>query len=438
MKIVANTLFQELKKKRTVIIVIILLFMAKFLGFVKNIFMAKYYGTSVLSDAYQMAISIPIIVCGIILYSYQAFTKGFFVAEKEKKANEYTSSFINFIVLILFVITLLLLAFSDEVIYIFAPGFNDSQIYYTKTLLAPIIIGTFFLAIANILTEFLRCKKSYVLSQLSYLIINIVEILTIFAAFYLNYRWLAYGYFIANFLYFLIILFLSFKKGLKYSLILRKKDVCIFIKILFPVFLSSVITDANSMVDKIFASNFGEGIVSTLSYSTNIKTVLLIIAAGFLTVLYPNISKLAAEDKYANFDKKISKSLIFMLLIYVPLTIITIAISKQLVKIVYFRGAFDSEALIKTSKCLIMYTIGILGISLRDLYIKSLYCLEKGNFVIFMSFISVLLNIALNYILSNILGYIGLPLATSLSVWLIIPILIIYYKREIKKLQFNC
>ena len=221
MKIVANTLFQELKKKRTVIIVIILLFMAKFLGFVKNIFMAKYYGTSVLSDAYQMAISIPIIVCGIILYSYQAFTKGFFVAEKEKKANEYTSSFINFIVLILFVITLLLLAFSDEVIYIFAPGFNDSQIYYTKTLLAPIIIGTFFLAIANILTEFLRCKKSYVLSQLSYLIINIVEILTIFAAFYLNYRWLAYGYFIANFLYFLIIsISLLFRKYYNVALII--------------------------------------------------------------------------------------------------------------------------------------------------------------------------------------------------------------------------
>ena len=61
-----------LKKHKVAILVIILLFAAKFLGFIKNIFMAQYYGTTIISDAYQMATSIPMVVLGIILYSYQA------------------------------------------------------------------------------------------------------------------------------------------------------------------------------------------------------------------------------------------------------------------------------------------------------------------------------------------------------------------------------
>ena len=66
-----------------------------------------------------------------------------------------------------------------------------------------------------------------------------------------------------------------------------------------------------------------------------------------------------------------------------PLTIITMLLSKQFVRIVYFRGAFDSDALIKTSNCLMMYTIGILGISLRD-YISSLYIVWKKENLLFL------------------------------------------------------
>ena len=74
-----------------------------------------------------------------------------------------------------------------------------------------------------------------------------------------------------------------------------------------------------------------------------------------------------------------------------------------------------------------------MGISIRDLYIKALYCMEKGKFVIVISVISVIVNIVLNIILFEKIGYVGLPLATSLAVWIIIPIIIGYYKRSVRK-----
>lgn len=422
-----------LNNYKITVLVIILLFAAKFLGFIKNIFLARFYGTNVISDAYQMAISIPMIVIGIVLYSYQAFTKGYYESEKNGRSSEYTCSFLNFILLILLFISIILLVFSNNIINLFAPGFNSEQLYYTSKLISPITIGTIFLAIANILAEYLRCKNSYVLSQISYLVINIIEIFTIFVAFYFDYRWLSYGYLVANFVYFIILLVLCIKKNFTYHLLICKSDIKIFSKILIPVFISSIVTDVNSMIDKMFASNSGTGIVSTLSYSTNIKTVSLILAAGFLTVLFPKISKKCVEGQYEVFNHMIYKGLLTIIMIYIPISLLSIFFSKYIVKLVYFRGAFDFDALIKTSNCLKMYIIGITGISIRDLYIKALYCLEKGNLVIIISVLSVMANVLLNALLFERLGYIGLPLATSLSVWIVIPILIFFYKSNIRK-----
>ena len=427
-----------IKKHKVAILVIILLFAAKFLGFIKNVFMAQYYGTTIISDAYQMATSIPMVVLGIILYSYQAFTKGYFISEKNHRTKQYISTFINFILIILFLVSIILFLFPRQITSLFAPGFNEEQINYTLAFLKPIILGTIFLSISNILAEYLRCKNSFVIAQLSYLIINIIEIISIFIAYSVNYMWLSYGFFIANFIYFLVLLIICKRKNIKYSVtVLEKKELQTFIKILIPIFISSIISDINLMVDKIFASKFGVGIVSTLSYSTNIKTVLLIIAAGYLTVLFPKISKKFVEKKHIDFNKNINDSLIIILLIYIPLTLITILFSKNIVRIVYYRGVFDMESLIKTSKCLVMYIIGIAGISIRDLYIKALYCMEKGKMVVIVSALSVIFNIAFNILLSNKIGYIGLPLATSLSVWIILPFLILIYKKNIKRYLIN-
>ena len=92
-------LLKKINTYKTTIFVISLLFIAKFLGFIKNIFLAKYYGTTIIADSYQMAISITTIVVGIVLYSYQAFTKGYYISEKKNETNEYTSTFLNFILM---------------------------------------------------------------------------------------------------------------------------------------------------------------------------------------------------------------------------------------------------------------------------------------------------------------------------------------------------
>lgn len=422
-------ILRQLKKHRITVSVVVLLFIAKFLGFIKNIVLANYYGTGDVADAYQMAISIPTVTIGVLLFSYQAFTKGFYVSQRSNEENRYTSSFINFVFLVAVFIALFIIIFKDQLVSFFAPGFGPERINYVSSFLLPISIGVIAQVIANILSEYLRAKKSFISSQFSYLIINIVEILTIFLAFYVDVQWLASGYLIANLLYLLILMILCRRNGYKHYWIINNRHAKLFGKIFVPVLLSSLVVEINAMVDKIFASNFETGIVSTISYSVNIRTVLLIVAGGGLTVLFPLISRKSVEKRIDDFRMNIKKAAKYMTLLYIPVTIIVIFFAEKIVSFVYFRGEFNVNSLMATANCLRMYAIGMWGICIRDLLIKALYCFEKGREITAISCFSVVVNIILNCVLSAAIGYAGLPLATSISATLsIIPLYYCYKK----------
>lgn len=423
------------KTHSTTLLVVFLLFGAKFLGFVKNIFLAISYGTSIISDAYQMAIAIPSILLGVVLYSNQAFTKGYFEAEKrgDGKEIQYVNTFINFIIILLILITGLILICEDKLIRIFAPGFNESTVICTQYLLKPIVFGVAFLGIATVFSEYLRCRNSFVFAQCAYLVINIVEIVTLLFSIYFGYLWLAYGFLIANGMYLLVVVIVCVNKGYRYKFIINRDDVKLFIPIFFPVFISCMITEINQMVDKMFASLFETGVMSSLGYAMNIRTVALIIAAGYISVIYPKLAKAYADEKFESFKYIVSKSILMFTVLYLILTVGIIIFSDWIIRIVYYRGAFNIEALKMTSQSLIMYAIGLMGIAIRDILIKALYCMEKGKAVIIFSAISVVINIILNYILSEKIGYVGLPLATSLSVIIVLPFLFLFYKSNICK-----
>lgn len=424
--------------KKNALIVVSLMVFAKFLGFVKNIFLARFFGTEIIADSYQMAIAIPTILLGAVLYSQQAFTPGYFkTSDNSIEKRNYINTFINFISIISVVICLLILILGKHLIPLFAPGFDSAAIEYTYSFLTPIVIGTAFLGLANIFSEYLRCNESFITPQILYLVINIVEIFTLFFAAYFNILWLSYGYLLANFLYFFLVIVFSYKKGFKYKLCLNKNSIQLFIKILIPVLISCMLVDINSMVDKMFASFYNNGVISALGYAINIRSVCLIAASGYITVLYPKLAKLYTNEQYNDFNVLIKKSLIIGSIVYVPASILLFFLSRFVTMIVYFRGSFNEESLDLTSLCVAMYALGMASITIRDIFIKALYCMKCGKMIIITSLINVVLNVGLNFLLTKFLGYSGIPLATSISATCMIPILFIFYKKKLNSMNVN-
>ena len=75
-----------------------------------------------------------------------------------------------------------------------------------------------------------------------------------------------------------------------------------------------------------------------------------------MTVYYPKLVDEISKGNRLNFVKNIEKQNDLIALIVIPLQIILIVFSNNIVKVLFERGAFDSTATEMTSHALIMYS----------------------------------------------------------------------------------
>lgn len=86
---------------------------------------------------------------------------------------------------------------------------------------------------------------------------------------------------------------------------------------------------------------------------------------------------------------------------------------EEIIQIVYQRGAFDGAATVATSEVAYYYVGSVLFYSIQVIIAKGFYTLDKGNLIMRIGILSILLNIVFNFVFSSWIGYKGLALSTS-------------------------
>ncbi len=112
-----------------------------------------------------------------------------------------------------------------------------------------------------------------------------------------------------------------------------------------------------------------------------------------------------------------------------PMTIGAMVLSQPIVRILFQRGAFDARATQMTAIALVFYSVGLIGVGLRDILTKIFYSVQDTKTPMINATIAVVMNICMNLIFIRHLKHGGLALATSLSS--IICILLLF--RSLKK-----
>ena len=150
-----------------------------------------------------------------------------------------------------------------------------------------------------------------------------------------------------------------------------------------------------------------------------------------LTVMYPTISKMAAEDNIKGLKKTLSESISSVSLLVIPAIIGAMIFAEPVVKLLFGRGAFDNHAISMTSNALFFYSIGMLGFGLKNILSRAFYSQQDTKTPMINSAIAVFLNIILNFILSKYLGIGGLALATSISALFSTVLLFISFRKKV-------
>lgn len=118
-------------------------------------------------------------------------------------------------------------------------------------------------------------------------------------------------------------------------------------------------------------------------------------------------------------------------LLVLPATVGAMIFAEPIVRLLFGRGAFDSQDISMTSYALFFYSIGMVGFGLREVLSRAFYSLQDTKTPMFNAAIAMVMNIILNIILSKFLGIGGLALATSISAIFCTVLLFISLRKKI-------
>jgi integral membrane protein mviN len=407
----------------------------KCLGFFREVALSHFYGASDIADAYIMAGNIVGVLFGWIGTVYLCYTPVYLEVvhhKGEKDANRFTGTVISGLFILSVFCIILTYLFPQVFVSLVAPGFTESTAKITIEFLVVAVLILLVEPIIFPLKAYLECNKHFILSSSSDFFLSFTQLSLIFVSGLYNYRILPYAMFVPYVIQAIIVYVGSRKNGFVLKPCLRySEDMKTLLFLIVPYFLSSLVIEINSLVDRYFASTLQSGTVSSINYASILNSFFVnVFSIAIVTILYPRLAAAAVskrENQYAN-DLTIGIKLVSF--IFIPITVGACLLSTNIIGCIFGHGRFGSEDIVHTSSIFTMYIISIFFVALRELLFRSLYSKKNMKLPLLIGALSTAINIVLNMILVKYMGASGLALSTSLSTLCVTPILFLSILRK--------
>ena len=414
---------------------------SRLLGYLRDILIAIFLGTSLLADAFFVAFRIPNTFRR--LFAEGTFNAAFVpsytseINKNKKSSNKFANDIFNLLFLGLLILVLIVEIFMPVFIGLIAPGFiGDSEkieiaINLTR-ITFPFLI---FVSLASFFSAILNSHNKFAAASAAPIILNLVLIGILLFGKLLGDRlvyYLSFGISISGFLQ-LIFLYKFVKKFylLKVNLNFKvTKSVKIFFKKLLPSIFSSGVTQINILVGTIIAS-FQASAVSYLYYADRIYQINLAIAGIAIgVVVLPQLSKFVHQGKKNKISSIQNKALELSMFLSLPATAALLVGSEIIISALFGYGSFNSESVYNSAKALYYFSLGLPAFALIKVFSSFFFANHDTKTPFYISLASVFLNIIISVYYFSHIGFIIIPIATTISSWFNSLILIIFLRKR--------
>jgi len=403
--------------------------LSRVLGYLRDILIAIFLGASIFADAFFVAFRLPNTFRR--LFAEGTFNAAFipsYVSEKtknQKRGKKFADETLSILILILFFTVLLVEIFTPYIVYLIAPGFLENNEKFNLAVEFTRITFPFllFVSISSFFSGILNSNNKFAAAAAAPIILNIILILSLLASylFGLNFaKQLSYGVTLAGIIQMIFLIFITkkyYRPSIEFKTTLSSK-VKFFFKKLLPSVLSSGVTQINILVGTIIAS-FEASAVSYLYYADRIYQINLAIAGVAVgTVSLPVLSKAFKQKKFFKISNIQSRSIELSLLFSIPASLGLIIASKEIVNALFGYGSFTIENINMTASALKYFGYGIPAFALIKVLSNFFFARNNTKTPFYISTFIVLLNIFISITFFNKLGFIIIPIATSISAWI--------------------
>ena len=192
-----------------------------------------------------------------------------------------------------------------------------------------------------------------------------------------------------------------------------------------PSIFSSGITQINILIGTIIAS-FETGAVSYLYYADRIYQINLAIAGIAIgTVALPELSKKIKIGNWNEVQNIQNRSLELCVLLSVPACFGLILASKEIINALFGYGSFLEKDVILTATALKYFGYGVPAFALIKILSNFFFARDNTRTPFYISMFCVFLNVLISVIFFKKIGFIIIPVATSIATWVGVLIYII-------------
>jgi len=414
---------------------------SRILGYVRDVLIAIFLGTSLFADAFFVAFRLPNTFRR--LFAEGTFNAAFIpsyageLAQDKEQADHFARNVFNLLFIILLFLVLVAEIFMPQLVYLIAPGFyQDPEKLKLAIDLSRITFPfLFFVCLASFFAAILNSYNKFAVAAAAPIILNVILIGSLFFSQWFNISdvlTLAYAVSFAGFLQLLILLFFV-KKNFKPILSIKIKiddKIKFFFKKLIPSIFSSGVTQINILVGTIIAS-FQAGAVSYLYYADRVYQINLAVAGIAVgTVMLPELSKHIKNNNSEQITNLQNRALELCLFLSIPAATALVLASKEIITSLFGYGSFDSESVTNTAIALTFFAFGVPAFSILKIFSNFFFARNDTKLPFYLSVVSVILNILISVLFFRKLGFVIIPIATSISSWINVILYFYFIKKE--------
>lgn len=417
------------KKKSGIVslgIMLLLTIATQVISISKSSIVASAFGASAELDAFSFANSIVTFIFG---FFGSAVTTVIIPAYISKKNKKQINSFITLIYMTIAVIALAAALFRFQII----AGISNRDSYFVSlagNILLWLLGANFIFAITHITAAHFQCEEKFNIPKIILFISQLIVICFLVCSKGLDISRYTVIFCVGLLIAATFDAIAAYKTGWSFypNFCFWDEEVSRLLKMFFPVVLSAGVYKLSLMVDSAISSRLEEGMVTILSYSSQIADMVNSVLIGNLLVYcYPKIVK----NIHAPNGKQLfwQQAAFFHLVVMLVITGFA-CVGREGISLLFGHGKFGPIAVNRVFLGTLIYVIGQQTNIVRDLIYRYFYANGDTKTAASNSILVSAVNISASIILVKLIGFYGIILGTVVAS--LVSLIRILYKFQIK------
>ena len=423
--------------------------LSRVLGLLRDILIAKFFGTTYAAGAFVVAFTLPNMLRdfageGAANAAFVPVLTEYKVKASEKEFWKTAGNLLNLLVLVLIGISICGVLAAPFIVRLMAPGFIKATgaIPLAVSLTRAIFPYILFMGLTAYSMGILNTLNHFAVPAFGHSLLNISLILCIIILRpKIGVMSLAYGVLLGGLLQVLIQIPVLYKKGFRitkgvnFSHPAAKKIG----KLLIPRIAGTAVYQINVLADRILASLFwivGQGGIPALYFSYRlIQYPIGIFSTAMATAVLPVMSQQVIEKDIDQLKDTVSFSLRSIFFVMIPASVGLIVLGRPLIRIIFERGLFTNYSTAITYNALLFYSLGLFAYGGIRILAICFYSMNDTVTPVKVAACSLVINVVFNLILMWPLKIGGLALATSIAGTFNFIVLFIILRKRLNGLE---